>query len=60
MVVSSIRVECPLWIGSEVLTQVEEFKYLGVLFTSGGRMEQDIDRETDAASAVVLTLVKRD
>lgn len=27
-------VECPLQLGQELLPQVEEFKYLGVLFTS--------------------------
>ncbi|KAI3369560.1 hypothetical protein L3Q82_007769 [Scortum barcoo] len=31
------------WSG-EVLPQVEEFKYLGVLFTSEGKMEREIDR----------------
>lgn len=30
--------------GSEVLPQAEEFKYLWVLFMSLGRMEQEIDR----------------
>ncbi|KAI3372723.1 hypothetical protein L3Q82_023184 [Scortum barcoo] len=30
---------CPLRVGGEVLPQVEEFKYLGVLFTSEGKME---------------------
>lgn len=25
------RVACPFWVGREVLPQVEEFKYLGVL-----------------------------
>ncbi|TWW77407.1 hypothetical protein D4764_12G0007970 [Takifugu flavidus] len=40
----------------EILPQVEEFKYLGVLFTSEGRMEQEIDRGIGAASAVMRTL----
>ncbi|TWW76582.1 hypothetical protein D4764_13G0012440 [Takifugu flavidus] len=35
---------------------VREFKYLGVLFTSEGRMEQEIDRRIGAASAVMRTL----
>jgi len=30
------RVECPLQFGTEILPQVEEFKYLGVFFTSEG------------------------
>ena len=35
---------------------MEEFKYLGVLFTSEGRMEREIDRRIGAASAVMRTL----
>ncbi|KAI3368328.1 hypothetical protein L3Q82_008035 [Scortum barcoo] len=33
MVLDRKRVACPLQVGGEVLPQVEEFKYLGVLFT---------------------------
>ncbi|TWW81722.1 hypothetical protein D4764_01G0015370 [Takifugu flavidus] len=40
----------------EILPQVEEFKYLGVLFTSEGRMEQEIDRRIGAAPAAMRTL----
>ncbi|TWW63998.1 hypothetical protein D4764_03G0010060 [Takifugu flavidus] len=40
----------------EILPQVEEFKYLGILFTSEGRMEQEVDRRISAASAVMRTL----
>ncbi|TWW80168.1 hypothetical protein D4764_10G0011980 [Takifugu flavidus] len=40
----------------EVLPQVEEFKYLGILFTSEGRMEREIDRRIGAASAVMRAL----
>ncbi|KAL1267733.1 hypothetical protein QQF64_033096 [Cirrhinus molitorella] len=32
---------------------VEEFKYLGILFTSEGRMEREIDRRIGAAAAVM-------
>ena len=35
---------------------MEEFKYLGVLFTSEGRMEREIDRLIGAASAVMRAL----
>ncbi|KAK0156508.1 hypothetical protein N1851_000177 [Merluccius polli] len=45
--------ECTLRVGDEILPQVEE--YLGVLFTSEGRMEREIDR-IGAASAVMRTL----
>ncbi len=35
---------------------MEEFKYLGVLFTSEGRMEREIDRRIGVASAVMRVL----
>ncbi|KAI3360330.1 hypothetical protein L3Q82_014642 [Scortum barcoo] len=50
------RVVCPLRVGGEVLPQVEEFKYLGVLFTSEGKMEREIDRRIGAASAVMRSV----
>ncbi|KAI3376614.1 hypothetical protein L3Q82_017048, partial [Scortum barcoo] len=53
MVLDRKRVACPLRVGGEVLPQVEEFKYLGVLFTSEGKMEREIDRRIGAASAVM-------
>ncbi|TWW56724.1 hypothetical protein D4764_08G0007110 [Takifugu flavidus] len=56
MVLSWKKVECLLRVKEEILPQVEEFKYLGVLFTSEGRMEQEVDRRIGAASAVMRTL----
>ncbi|CAN9506880.1 unnamed protein product [Ophioblennius macclurei] len=56
MVLSRKRVDCLLHVGEEVLPQVEEFKYLGILFTSEGRMEQEVDRRIGAASTVMRTL----
>ncbi|KAI3373515.1 hypothetical protein L3Q82_022114 [Scortum barcoo] len=53
MVLDRKRVVCPLRVSGEVLPQVEEFKYLGVLFTSEGKMEREIDRRIGAASAVM-------
>ncbi|TWW81090.1 hypothetical protein D4764_01G0009050 [Takifugu flavidus] len=50
MVLNRKKMECLL------LPQVEEFNYLGVLFTSERRMEQEIDRRIGAASAVMRTL----
>ena len=47
-----------LWVGGELLPQVEEFKYLGVLFTSEGRMEREIDRRIGAAAAVMRSLYR--
>ena len=65
MVLSRKRLGCPLRVREEVLPQVEDFKYFGILFTSEGRMEWEIDRWIRAASAVMRTLnqsvaVKRD
>ncbi len=56
MDLSRKRVDCPLWVREELLPQVEEFKYLGVLFRSEGKMEREIDRWTGAASAVMQML----
>ena len=56
MVLSRKRVDCILRVGEEVLPQVEEFKYLGILFTSEGRREREIDRRIGAASAVMRAL----
>ncbi|KAI3353662.1 hypothetical protein L3Q82_004907 [Scortum barcoo] len=54
------RVACPLRVGGEVLPQVEEFKYLGVLFTSEGKMEREIDRWIGAASVYWTVVVKKE
>ncbi|TWW57306.1 hypothetical protein D4764_07G0000250 [Takifugu flavidus] len=56
MVLNRKKVECLLRFKEEILPQVEEFKYLGVLFTSEGRMEREIDRQIGAASTVMRTL----
>ncbi|KAK7916392.1 hypothetical protein WMY93_012153 [Mugilogobius chulae] len=58
MVLDRKKVLCPLQVGGESLPQVEEFKYLGVLFTSEGRMEREIDRRIGAASAVMRSLYR--
>ncbi|TWW71792.1 hypothetical protein D4764_16G0002890 [Takifugu flavidus] len=48
MVLNQKKVECLLRVKEEILPQVEEFKYLGGLLTSEGRMEQEIDRRIGA------------
>ncbi|GAA6099878.1 uncharacterized protein LOC111191400, partial [Tachysurus ichikawai] len=58
MVLSRKRVACPLQVGGELLSQVEEFKYLGVLFTSEGRMERKIDRWIGGSSAVMRSIYR--
>lgn len=40
-------------------SQVEEFKYLGAVFESEGRMEQEIGRWIDAAVVVLSVVVKK-
>jgi len=44
MVLCWKTVECSLWVGSELLPQAKELKYLRVLFTSDGKMERVMDR----------------
>uniref|UniRef100_A0A3B3QGI4 Reverse transcriptase domain-containing protein n=1 Tax=Paramormyrops kingsleyae TaxID=1676925 RepID=A0A3B3QGI4_9TELE len=56
MVLSRKRVACSLRVGEEVLPQMGKFKYLGVFFTSEGRMEWEIDRRIGAASAMMQAL----
>ncbi|KAM4534591.1 uncharacterized protein V3H82_024506 [Fundulus diaphanus] len=58
MVLNRKRVECLLRVGEDVLPLVEEFKYLGVLFTNEGKMEWEIDRRIGAASAVKRALYR--
>ena len=58
MFLSRKKVECLLWVWGEVPSQVEEFKYLRILFASDGRREQETDRWIGAASAVVQTLYR--
>ncbi|KAK3538287.1 hypothetical protein QTP70_034769 [Hemibagrus guttatus] len=58
MVLDRKKVACTLQVGGEVLPQVEEFKYLGVLFTSEGRMDREIDRRISAAAAVMWSMYR--
>ncbi|TWW67411.1 hypothetical protein D4764_02G0004520 [Takifugu flavidus] len=56
MVLTRKKVECLLRVGEEILPQEEEFKYLGILFTSEGRTEREIDRRIGAPSAMMRAL----
>ncbi|KAK3507907.1 hypothetical protein QTP70_002569 [Hemibagrus guttatus] len=56
MVLDRKKVACTLQVGGELLPQVEEFKYLGVLFTSEGRMDREIDRRIGATAAVMRSM----
>ena len=44
--------DCPLRVRGEGVF----FRYLGILFTSEGRMAREIDRRIEATSAVMRTL----
>ncbi|KAK3526897.1 hypothetical protein QTP86_003592 [Hemibagrus guttatus] len=56
MVLDRKKVACTLQVGGEFLPQVEEFNYLGVLFTSEGRMDREIDRWIGAVAAVMRSM----
>ncbi|KAK9541149.1 hypothetical protein VZT92_001216 [Zoarces viviparus] len=56
MVLCRKPVDCSLQVWTECLPQAKEFKYLGVLFTSEGKMEREIDRRIGAAAAVKQAL----
>ncbi|KAK3543834.1 hypothetical protein QTP70_030081 [Hemibagrus guttatus] len=58
MVLDRKKVACTLQVGGEVLPQVEEFKYLGVMFTSEGRMDREIERWIGAAAAVMRSMYR--
>ncbi|KAK3566125.1 hypothetical protein QTP86_026019 [Hemibagrus guttatus] len=58
MVLNRKKVACTLQVRGEFLPQVEEFKYLGVLFMSEGRMDREIDRWIGAAAAVVRSMYR--
>ncbi|KAK3565546.1 hypothetical protein QTP86_011913 [Hemibagrus guttatus] len=58
MVLDQKKVACTIQVGGEFLPQVKEFKYLGVLFTSEGRMDREIDRWISAAAAVMRSMYR--
>ncbi|KAK3509855.1 hypothetical protein QTP70_015865, partial [Hemibagrus guttatus] len=58
MVLDLKKVACTLQVGWKLLPQVEEFKYLRVLFTSEGRMDREIDRRIGAAAAVMRSMYR--
>ncbi|KAK3552360.1 hypothetical protein QTP86_011286 [Hemibagrus guttatus] len=58
MVLDRKKLACTLQVGEELLSQVEEFKYLGVLFTSEGRMDRETDRWIGAPAAVIRSMYR--
>ena len=55
MVLGQKKVKCLLWVVEDLLPHVEEFKYLGDLFTSEGKMERQINRHIGATFTVMRT-----
>ncbi|KAK3517264.1 hypothetical protein QTP70_001756 [Hemibagrus guttatus] len=58
MALDQKKVACTLQVVGEFLPQVEEFMYLGVLFTSEGRMDREIDRWIGAVAAVMRSMYR--
>lgn len=56
--IECLKVVCPLWVGGELLPQVEGINYLRVLFTREGRMGHKIGRQIGATSAVMRLLYR--
>ena len=58
MVLDQKKVACSLQAGVEFLPQVEEFKCLGVLLLSEGRMEHEVDRRIGAVAAIMRSFYR--
>uniref|UniRef100_A0A8C2ZPF1 Reverse transcriptase domain-containing protein n=1 Tax=Cyclopterus lumpus TaxID=8103 RepID=A0A8C2ZPF1_CYCLU len=58
MVLCRKLADCSLQVGANCLPQAKEFKYLGVLFTSEGKVEREVDRRIGAAAAVKQALYR--
>lgn len=56
MVLHQTKLNCSLWVSGEPLIQLENFNYIGVLFTSERRMEPEIDRQIGATPVVMRSL----
>ncbi|KAL6482070.1 hypothetical protein MHYP_G00101500 [Metynnis hypsauchen] len=58
IVLARKRMACLLQVRGKDLPQVEEFKYLGVLFTSDGKRDREIGRRLGQAAAVMRSLYR--
>lgn len=56
MVLDEKKVSCPLQVKGRGLLQVEEFKYLRGLFTSGGRMKCENNRRINAVATAMQSI----
>jgi len=57
MVLNRKKMEHSLWVGDESLLHVEEFKYIGFLFTNYDKLEREMDRRIRASFAVMRVLL---
>ena len=48
-----VTIQCEVKIGEEVIDQVEEMKYLGVMISSDGRMEKEVEARIGSATRVI-------
>ncbi|VDP47374.1 unnamed protein product [Soboliphyme baturini] len=53
VVLSRSPAHCSLQINGEAVEQVGKFKYLGTVFTSDGKLEEEIDRRIRVAGGVL-------
>lgn len=56
LVLSRQPVDCNIQVSGSQIRQVEEFKYLGVLFASDGKQDREMDRRINQASAILCEL----
>jgi hypothetical protein len=56
LVLSRKPAQCVLHVSGATLKQVEKFKYLGVVFTSDGRQETELDARIAGAGAIMRQL----
>ncbi|VDP39228.1 unnamed protein product, partial [Soboliphyme baturini] len=58
LVLSCSPARCSLQINGEAVEQVEKFEYLGTVFTSDGKLEEEIDGRVGVASDVLRELAR--
>ena len=56
MYMSKHTVQCSFQASGVTLQQIEKFKYLAVIFSSGGRQNNELDKHIGKASAVLHQL----
>ncbi|VDP54571.1 unnamed protein product [Soboliphyme baturini] len=58
LVLSRSSARCSLQINGEAVVQVERFRYLGTVFTSGGKLEKKIDWRIGVTTGVLRELAR--